>query len=455
MAIFRLTPKRILTEEEEKALDLSPFQKKLDDLEDFVESQQGDDFVRWLTAQQIEMTAKTKGALLKAFRNDAPYDQEDPEANWKFFAGKYEIDIAEIDHAEGDMLKSIDSAPGYSHNDYYYSIKYILARHRAGALRKIPENTLILIQTQVDEQPTVRMHSSVPRGRMVVVGVRYDTDAEWVKEVLRLNRENQITKQALKHSQRWEPHTQMLHMAEILGTDSLPVFFRGRLNTVPKTFHGIERSADDDEGFNRRLIGILNQMPEEIDREAMNKILRRSLRAIGDHEIRVMDKEDKVQAVVSVTDRSMAGMINRYYKNYDDVVSSLEDTIESDGKTSDAYVADFDDLNYMMHWIRTKATESTTGNESDNILARAISAITEDGSKPEVKDVSRWVLKTLEEEGMRDTLYRQHLRDQLVPQYRYMAKNQLWERFTSEITDIIASRLPHILAELGTLDGVE
>lgn len=452
--MYRIRPKSILTEEEEQTI-MEPMRNKLQDLEDFVEEEQGDDFVRWLMAQQIEITSKTQGSLLKVYRNSTEYDEEHPENNWQFFAGKYEIDLDDIDGAESEVMQHTESVPGYSHNDYYYAIKHIVKRHKAGALKEVPSNALILLQTQLNEQPSVRLHSSVPKGRMVVVGVRYDVDVEWVRNTLRLNQPNEITSNALKNSNRWETHSRMISMAEIFDTDSLPVFFRGRLNTVPKTFLGIERSAMNDKGFNTRLMTILNQLPEDVSKEDIERILRRSLRSVGDMEVRILDEDGKVEQVVDVTKKSMQSVTGRYYRNYHDVSSSIEDTIEQDGKDSQEHIEDFEDLGYMRHWVRNQAQEYAVGMDGDGLISKAIVALS-DGKEDITSDnVRRWVVRTMEGEDLLQKVYRSHLKDQLVPQYRTMGKRELFDLFEDEINKIVATRLPHILAELGHLDENE
>lgn len=453
--MYRIRPKSILTEDEDKEMLDTPLRNKLGELEDFVEEEQGDDFVRWLMAQQIEIVSKTQGSLLKVYRNDQDYDAENPENNWRFFAGKYEIDLADIEGAESEVMQHTESVPGYSHNDYYFAIQHIIKRHKAGNLREVPNNTLILMQTQLNEQPSVRLHSSVPKGRMVVVGVRYDVDIEWVRTVLRLNQPSEITQNALKNSRRWEPHSRMIHMAEVFNTDSLPVFFRGRLNTVPKTFLGIERSAMNDKGFNVRLMTILNQLPEEVSKENINRILRRSLRQVGDMELRVLDEDGKVSQVVDVTRDSMQSVTNRYFRNYEDVFSSLKDTIEDEGRDSQGHIEDYEDLKYLHHWIRSEAVQHAIGIDGDGLIAKAIVALSDAKEDITTKNVTRWVMRTMEGEDLLQKLYRSHLKDQLVPQYRNAGKRELFDLFEDEIDKIVASNLPHIIAELGFLDEDE
>lgn len=429
--------------------------KRLKDVEDFVEEEQGDDFVRWIMSQQIEVTAKTQGALLKAFRNDEPYDKESPTKNWSFFAGKYEIDADEIDQSDDDILDSEGGVPGVSHNDYFFAIKHILARHRTGALQKVPKNTLILMQTQVAYNPSVRMHSSVPKGRMVIIGLRYDTDEEWARNTLTLNRPNQIAKNAMELQRRWEPHSQINHMAEIFDTDSLPVFFRGRLSTVPKTFRGIERSAEEDAGFDYRLRNILMQLPDDVTRDDVNRLMRKTLRTIGDHDIRVVDDDDKVGAIVSVTDDSLRGWIGRTYRNLDDVATAMQETIDRDGRDSQDHIEDFEDLSYVNHWVKDQVSQHMVGNNGDGLLAQAIKELTDAEEPTSSENVKRWVIRTLEDEDIAGTLYRNHLKDDLVPSNQHEGKNALWEKFQNEASRLVDSRLPMIMAQLGELDDIE
>lgn len=446
--MFRFQPKNIITEEAEAAMTMDGLKSRLDKLEDFIEKEEGEDLLRWLFSQQIEITSKTGGTLLKAYRNDTPYDKDHPEENWQFWVGKYEIDFHDIARGEQEVVHGSDSTPGFSHNDYFYAIKHIAKLHKEGQLEKIPERTLILLQTALNEQPSVRMHAANPQGRMIVVGLRYDTDPEWIEDTLRLEKSGGIINNALKHQRRWEPHTQMLHIADTLETDSLPVFFRGKLNTVPRTFLGIEKSAQDDDAFEKRL---MKGLPEDLKAEDMRRMLSRSLRSMGDHEIRILDKDNKVQAVADVTKESMGGYISKLFRNYGDISDSLQDTIAQFGQNSEDHVADFEDLNYFPHWLRERAVEYLFGKDGSGALAQGISTLVDADEEPTQDKVMRWIERSLTEEGYRNQLYREHLRDPMVPRSRYMGKNQIWDQFMGEVNGFVSQKLPHILAELGHL----
>lgn len=446
---FHFDTRRMISEDADAAQTMKALKSRLDKLEDFVEQEEGDNILRYLLAQQIEVTTKTNGTLLKAYRNDTEYDKDHPEENWQFWIGKYEVDFHDIARSEGDVVKGDDSTPGFSHNDYFYAIKHISDLHKKGKLESIPEKTLILLQTALNEQPTVRMHVANPKGRMIVVGVRYDTDPEWIETTLKVEKPGRITSNALKHSRRWEPHTQMLHMAETLETDSLPVFFRGKLHNVPRTFMGVERSADEDKSFERRL---MNGLPENMDEAAMRRFLSRTLREIGDHEIRILDKDEKVEKVAEVSKDSMQAYMAKLFRNYNDISDSLEDTIAQFGQNSDDHVSDFEDLNYFPHWLRERATSYLFGEDGTGALAQAITTLREAGEDVSQDAVVRWIERQLTEEGYRQKLYREHLRDPRVPRSRYMGRDQLWGQFMSEIEGFVSQKLPHIMAELGHLE---
>lgn len=422
-------------------------------LSDWLKENPGEDIVRLLHAKDIEIVSHTTGALLKVYRTDVDYE-DDPEECWRFFAGWYEIDPSEIETKKGDLVKR-NSFPGFTHRDYYIPILYILQRHREGRLRNIPKHTLLIIQTTAYELPGVRAHKAHPKGRMILAGVKHKVAPEYVQKLLRTKRLNDLEKQAVQQDENWESYDEVRRMADTFDTDSVPLFFRGRLSDIEGVIKGIKTSAQEDTLFARVLRQFFDEGGTLKSKEDYGRFFRRILDNLGDFEIRELDDEAKVQRRIPVTREAYQDVIERAYSRYEDVAEALAETISKHGKDSEQHKVDFKSLRYLDRWVARFSTREVFPESGWDSVTRAISELDRAGQKKTEGRILSWARRDVEEGGGKNKAYRQHLKDGLVPEGRHTAKNRLWDMCTQEINRLVRERLKDVLADIAQEDKAE
>lgn len=429
------TFKRIISEEAAELMN-GP---ALTALASFVDQHGGEDLIRHLHAQDVEIVAHTNGALLKCFRTDST-DIEEPENCWQFFAGRYEID-----HNHLRSGSSVLSISGFTEDDYYDPIQHILTRTKEGKLTGIDPGTLIVIEVTSQDNPAVRMHVNKTEAKMVVVGVKYDVTEDEVKNLLN-GTPKEIEKQAIKWSGRWESHAQLRKVADLLGTDSIPLFFRGKLSTTQDAVQGMDQSATADPLFRKILDNFLFQAGENPTEKDYEKFFREALRRFHDMDIRHLDHEGKVQDATAITKQSYQDLLDRVYRRYDDVAKEVGDTIDQYGENSEEHQQDYRDLNYLGHWLRDQVGKMAFAGDSDPI-SMAIHSLEDADGDVNRDRVLQWVRRHLEEEGLINKLYAAHIRDENVPSDRHTGRGPLWEMFLRELTKIVGNRLDDVIQD--------
>ena len=366
---------------------------------------------------------------------------DEPEDGWRFFSGRYEIDPNQLDSGSNVM-----AIPGFTESDYSEPIQYILNLTKEGKLSGVEAGTLIVIEVTNREEPTVRMHANKASGKMVVVGVKYDVDEDEVKNLLN-GSPKEIEKQAIKWSSRWESHSQLQWMADLLRTDSLPLFFRGKLSTAETTIKGMEQSAQSDPLFKQIVDSFLAQAGTEPTEKDYERFFRHALRRFHDLDIRHLDHEGKIQDSMAVTKQSYNDLVARIYRRYEDVAKEMESTIDQYGTNSEEHHGDYRDLGYLGHWLREQVGKLALDGEADPI-SMAVHSL-EDANGDVTKDrVLLWIRRHLEEEGLINKLYAMHIRDQNVPADRHTGRSPLWEMFIKELIKIINGRLNDVISDI-------
>jgi hypothetical protein len=431
--------RRILSEEEEHMIQ----EPALHALADFVDRHGGEDLIRHLHAQDVEIVSHTTGALLKCYRTDHK-DTSHPELCWTFFAGRYELDTDELMSAGAPQQATI--APAFTNRDYYRPIKHILSMTKAGKLNNIPEGTLVVVQTSASQEPKVRLHRRTATGNMVVVGVRYDITPSQAQSALATGRPGEIEQQAIKGQNRWESHGQLQRVASWMDTDSIPLFFRGKLTTTARAVTGMERSAQADPLFRRLVDEFLGQVGENPTKQDYERFFRRALQRFDEFDLHRLDREGKIEDRTAITKEAYRDMVERVYRRYDDVEQEIERTIEEYGPNSAEHQNDYRDLNYPGWWVRDQAAKRLFGESSDPIT-KAIEALSEHGEHPGIENVTQWVAREFQENGIPQALYRDHVRDERVPQGRQTGKTALWDQFTNEVRALIAPRLSEVVSD--------
>lgn len=433
--------KRIITEEEQKHL-LEP---GLRALSHFVDQHGGEDLIRHLHAQDVEIVSHTTGAILKCLRTDET-DTSNPSECWQFFAGKYEIDANDMD-LTGDSPEEVNRAPGFTHRDYSRPIKYIFDLTKEGKLNEIEPGTLIIVQATAKEKPGVRLHKTNPKGHMTVVGVRYDSTPEQAKEILGDGRPGEIEKQAVQYANRWESHAQVQHIASVLGTDSVPLFFRGKLTTTTKAIAGMDKSAEEDPLFRKILDDFLGQAGDHPQPKDYERFFRTALRRFDDMEIRHLDQDGRVEDRTAVTRENFKDVIQRIYQRFDDASEEIATTIENSGKDSQEHQDDYRDLNYLQLWIRDQVGKIVFDDAKADPISRAMEALHSAGHEATEEVVMQWIRRDLEESGVMTSLYKEHLADPNVPSSRHAGKQTLFEMFMREVQRIIQPRLADLITD--------
>ncbi len=421
-------------------------------LKDWLKDNPGEDIVRMLHAKDIEIVSHTTGALIKAYRTGADYD-DGPEECWRFFAGWYEIDPHEIETKKGDVVKR-NNFPGFTHRDYYVPILYIMQRHKENRLRHIAKHTLLIIQTTAYELPGVRAHKKHPKGRMIVAGVKYKVDPEFVKKLLRTTRMADLQSK-VQQSDKWESYDEVKRMAAIFDTDSVPLFFRGKLSDIEGVIKGIKTSASDDTLFSRVLKQFFDEGGTLTSKEDYDRFFRRILSELGDFEIRELDDQAKVERRIPVTRETYEDVIKRVYGRYEDVVLALAETISKHGKESEQHKIDFKSLHYLDRWISRFCTQEIFPKVGWDSITRAISEIDRAGERKSEGRILNWVRRDIEEGGAKNKAYREHMKDGFVPDGRHTSKNSLWDKCSQEINRLVRERLTDVLSDIKQTDKEE
>lgn len=429
---MRTNPLRIITEEMTAALE-----PRFKALADFIDQHGGEDLVRHLHAQDVEIVAHSTGALLKCYRTKEK-DTSQPDDCWRFWSGHYEVDANHLDD-----FGSVNYGAGFTQNDLRRPIEYILKRTKDGNLDLIEPGTLIVVQVGTGS-PDVRTHALEPEGNMVVVGVKYDISDEDIGDLL--SSPGDIEEQAIKWSGRWESHLQLQKVAELLGTDSTPLLFRGRLSGTGNVVDGMRKSAEEDSTFRQILNTFLAQAGESPTDRDYERFFRRAIRRFDDFEIRKLDKKGKVADSTLVTRNTYKDVIDKLYRRYTEVEKEITATIDQYGKDSKEHEEDYRDLNYLAAWLRDQVTEYLFGGGEDPITL-AIHSLEEVKQHVDEASVLLWVRRHLEEMGVPGDLYGAHLKDPSVPQDRHMGRNTLWEMFMREASRFISSRLNDVIAD--------
>jgi hypothetical protein len=425
-------PLRIITEEMTAALE-----PRFKALADFIDLHGGEDLVRHLHAQDVEIVTHSTGALLKCYRTKSK-DTQQPEDCWRFWSGHYEVDANHLDDFDGTTFGA-----GFTQNDLRRPIDYILSRTKDGSLDLVEPGTLIVVQVGTGS-PEVRTHALEPEGNMVVVGVKYDISDDDIGELL--SNPGDIEEQALKWSGRWESHLQLQKIADLMGTDSTPLLFRGRLAGTGTVVDGMRKSAEDDPTFRQILNGFLAQAGENPTDKDYERFFRRAIRRFDDFEIRKLDKKGKVSDSTLVTKNTYKDVIEKLYRRFTEVEKEIGSTIDQYGKDSKEHEEDYRDLNYLAAWLREQVTEYLFGGGEDPITL-AIHSLEEVKQRADEPSVLMWVRRHLEEMGVPSDLYGAHLKDPSVPLDRHMGRNALWEMFMREANKFISSHLTDVVAD--------
>lgn len=429
--------RRLITEAEEQQQAMPGLKA----LADFVDQHGGEDLIRYLHAQDVEIVAHTSGALLKCLRTDST-DTEDPESCWRFFAGRFEIDPSELSDSE---LHNLTQAPGFTSRDYYYPVKHILDLTKEKKLGTIEPGTLIVVQATASERPGVRMHRETPKGRMVVAGVKYDVNGQQAKSLLASGRPGEIENMAIRNANRWEGHAQVQKMASALETDSIPLFFRGKLTTTDRAVTGIRKSTAEDPAFKELVDNFLAQAGENPTAQDYERFFRQALRKFDDMDIHRMDREGKVEDSSALTKETYKDLISKLYSRFDTASGEIQHTIDEHGKNSIEHQDDYRDLHYIALWIRDQVGKLVLGVEGVDPVSQAIEGLHYLRKEATHDTVMQWIRRHLEEQGVPVTLYRTHMSDPNVPEGRQMGKNSLWEAFMVEVGRIIGPRLDEVV----------
>ena len=281
---------------------------------------------------------------------------------------------------------------------------------------------------------------------MVVVGVRYDVSEKGLTDLL--TGTGDIEKQAIKLSSHWESHGQLQHVAELLGTDSVPLLFRGKLNTATQAVKGMEQSAEEDPVFRQILAGFLAQVGESPTSKDYERFFRHALRKFDDMQIRHLDKEGKVADSTLATKQTYQDIVQKLYRRYQDVDKEIEHTISQYGRDSEEHHDDYRDLNYLSAWLREQVGKYLFDGQNNDPISMAIHSLEEIKGDVTQDAVLKWVRRYLEEENVPTDLYGAHLKDANIPSDRHSGKNPLWEMFMREADRFISSRLSDVIADL-------
>lgn len=425
-------PVRVISEEAKKAME-----PRFKALANFIDHHGGEDLVRHLHAQDVEIVSHSTGALLKCYRTKET-DTSQPEDCWRFWTGHYEVDSNHLDDDE------ISISTGFSQTDLKKAIDYVYKRTKEGKLNEIEPGTLIVVEVG-SASPEVRAYKMDPEANMVVVGVKYDVTDQGISDLL--SSPGDIEEQAIKWSGRWESHSQLQKVSELLGTDSVPLLFRGRLTGTNKVISGMQKSADEDPTFQQILNDFLAQAGENPTDKDYETFFRHALRRFDDFEIRRLDKKGKVADATLVTKDTYRDIIEKLYRRYGDVNKEMTTTIDEFGRDSKEHHEDYRDLNYLSVWLREKVPEYLFDGSAEDPISLAIHSLTEVKKKADEPDVIQWVRRHLEEMGMPQELYAAHLKDPNVPQDRHTGRASLWEMFMREATKFISSRLTDVVAD--------
>lgn len=429
---MKTNPKAVIPEKASKAME-----PRFKALADFIDNHGGEDLVRHLHAQDVEIVAHSTGALLKCWRTKSP--SSEPDDCWRFWSGHYEIDLNHLDEDSGGSFGA-----GFTQSDLRKPIEYILKRTKDGKLDQVEPGTLLVLQVGTSA-PDVRTHRTEPEGNMTVVGVQYEVTEEKVSDLL--SDPGDIEEQAIKWAGRWESHTQLDKVAGYLGTDVTPLLFRGHLVGTSKVIDGMRKSAEDDPTFKQILDDFLSQAGENPTDKDYERFFRHAIRRFDDFEIRKLDKKGKVADSTLVTKDTYRDIISKLYRRYQDVDKEIGNTIEQSGKDSKEHHEDYRDLNYLAAWLREKVTEYLFDGSADDPITLAIHSLGEVKQNVDETSVLLWVRRHLEEQNIPADLYAAHLKDDNVPQDRHTGRNVLWDMFMREATKFIQSRLGDVIAD--------
>lgn len=425
-------PLRIIAEEMSKVLE-----PRFKALSDFIDNHGGEDLVRHLHAQDVEIVTHSSGALLKCYRTKEKNTKEADDC-WRFWSGHYEVDA---NHLDDD---AVNYGGGFTQNDLRHPIDYILKRTKDGKLDQIETGTLIVVQVGTNS-PEVRSHHLEPEGNMTVVGVKFEVQESAISDLL--SNPGDIEEQSLKWSGRWESHIQLQKVAEYLGTDSTPLLFRGRLASSGEVVSGMKKSAEEDPTFKQILNDFLAQAGDDPTEKDYERFFRRALRRFDDFEIHKLDKRGKVADATLVTKDAYKDIAEKLYRRYGDVEKEIGDTIDQSGRDSREHHEDYRDLNYLSAWLREQVVARLFDGDAKDPISLAVHALGEVKQTVDEPAVIQWIRRHLEEQGTPADLYATHLKDQNVPQDRHMGRNALWESFMREAAKFVSTRLTDVIAD--------
>lgn len=429
------------------------FSRHLKNLGDWIKQGDGkeegdedrEDLVRYLHAKHVEIVGHTTGAVLKIYRTNAPYE-DGPEDCWRFFAGSYEIDPKSVKTRKKDVIKSA-KYPGFTHRDYFVPILYVMQTHEKGRLRDIDSGTLIVIQTTSYAKPEVRSYNEYPSGRMIVAGVKQKVSEEDIKRLFRSKQDTNIEDMSVDYSDYWEPYSSVVRIARMFQTDSIPLFFSGRLSDVDSVIKGMIRSGSESGLFGRILSDFFSSGGKLKSEEDYNRLFRRVLNDLGGFEIREVDPETKKSnRIMQITNDIYQDVANNLYDRYEKVRDEIQHTVSQYGRGSKEHISDFRSLGYMDKWVAGIAATELLNPEFD-LIGHAVESLENSHQSLNQTNAARWVTREIEESGGKARAYAQHLSDELVPPGLHLRKHKLWDRITEQIRKLIKQRFQDVLQD--------
>jgi hypothetical protein len=425
--------KRILCEDIAQAME-----PRFKALSDFIEHNGGEDLVRYLHAQEVEIVAHSSGALLKCYRTKEKDTANNPEDCWRFWSGRYEVDL---NHLDDD---NVGFSIGFTQKDLRKPIEQIIQRTKSGKLDAVDPGTLIVVEIGT-RNPETRLHKDDAKARMVVVGVKYEVPETGLSDLL--TDPGEIEEQALKMAGRWESHAQVQSIAHKLGTDSLPLLFRGRLEAPEKVVAGMAKSAEQDPAFSQILNNFLAQAGDQPTEKDYERFFRHAIRRFDDFDIRKLDKQGKVSDSTAVTRDAYRDVVAKLYRRAADVDKEIADTIEEYGANSREHLEDYRDLNYLSAWVRGQVGRYLFADANHDPITQAIHSLEEIKGDVTEDAVMQWVRRHLEEEGVPGDLYALHLNDENVPTDRHTGRGALWDAFLVEANKFIKTKLADLISD--------
>ncbi len=155
-----------------------------------------------------------------------------------------------------------------------------------------------------------------------------------------------------------------------------------------------------------------------------------------------------MQDATVLTKKTYQDLVDKIYRRYEDVAHELQQTVTDTGHDSEEHYSDYSDLNYPGFWIREQVAKHLFSGHDADPLTMAAEALAHSSHKPTEATLMQWVRRHLEEEGVPAALYKEHLKDNLVPANRHTGKNPLWDQFMAEAQKLLSSRLHELVDEV-------